>query len=372
VIHFGVDDRSLDLCYDAIFDDRLWQHALDSLAAAFSAEACSFVAQGSPDLRRRLPASSAYQNFLIDFIGEGWSRNDHRAQRGWPRLTKGGVVLTEHDVSTEQERKTLNAYRDLYARHDLMWWSTVSFDVGADMWAMSFLRSAASEPFEPVEVPVLRSLAPQLSRLINLKSKMLAAEASDAVGLLESTVQAAIVVDEHGKVLAINPPAERLLGQTLQIRAGRLGAYTRADNDRLMELIRAGVSRSERTMLRPPIPGPLTIQRDGAARLVIDIANDYRLFGRLFGGRCVLLLTDLHSPTVAPVERLRVVFHLTAAEGRLAHHLGLGAPLSEAAEILGISRETARSQLKAIFAKTDTNGQAALARLLSALARISV
>ena len=56
---------------------------------------------------------------------------------------------------------------------------------------------------------------------------------------------------------------------------------------------------------------------------------------------------------------------MTAAEARLAVHLAAGEGLDEAADALGVALETVRSQLKAIFGKTDTRRQGELLRKLA-------
>ena len=55
---------------------------------------------------------------------------------------------------------------------------------------------------------------------------------------------------------------------------------------------------------------------------------------------------------------------LTAAEAKLAGIIAEGATIDAAAKARGVSRETIRTQLKAIFSKTGTNRQTELVRLL--------
>lgn len=55
------------------------------------------------------------------------------------------------------------------------------------------------------------------------------------------------------------------------------------------------------------------------------------------------------------------------AEARLAARLMSGDGINAAAIALGVSRETARTQLKAVFAKTNTHRQAELATLVTRL-----
>jgi DNA-binding CsgD family transcriptional regulator len=86
------------------------------------------------------------------------------------------------------------------------------------------------------------------------------------------------------------------------------------------------------------------------------------------GARALLMLHDLGERRPAPPPiLLSQAFGLTAAEARLASRVGTGEPISRAAEQLGISAETARSQLKSIFAKTDVHRQAELVALLARL-----
>jgi DNA-binding CsgD family transcriptional regulator len=60
-------------------------------------------------------------------------------------------------------------------------------------------------------------------------------------------------------------------------------------------------------------------------------------------------------------------FDYRRREARLASPIASGISPERAAEDLGIARETARNQLKSIFAKADTHRQGELVALLSRL-----
>jgi DNA-binding CsgD family transcriptional regulator len=83
------------------------------------------------------------------------------------------------------------------------------------------------------------------------------------------------------------------------------------------------------------------------------------------GARALLTFTVVGPKPGPTAELLARVFGLTPAEARLASIMAEGANLEQAADQLGVSRETARSQLKAVFAKTGTNRQSQLVALLS-------
>ncbi len=65
-------------------------------------------------------------------------------------------------------------------------------------------------------------------------------------------------------------------------------------------------------------------------------------------------------------ELLQRQFNLTPSEARVAMMLSSGLPTKEIARQLGLQPNSIRSQLKAIFAKTDTHSQVELVHLLLA------
>jgi DNA-binding CsgD family transcriptional regulator len=80
-----------------------------------------------------------------------------------------------------------------------------------------------------------------------------------------------------------------------------------------------------------------------------------------------IAIDDLPVPHEA---RLKALFDLTTAEVRLAQLLSRGDSVDEAARTLCVKISTARTQLAAIFAKTDTRRQAKLVAVLSRIAHI--
>ena len=115
---------------------------------------------------------------------------------------------------------------------------------------------------------------------------------------------------------------------------------------------------------------PAMIERLEAPWLLAEAMPVTRLGSDFFSiAATVLLLTDLTMASEVDEARLRFAFSLTDAEARLAKQLASGKGLVAAAASLSISRETARSQLKAIFAKTKTERQAELASLISRISR---
>jgi len=77
-----------------------------------------------------------------------------------------------------------------------------------------------------------------------------------------------------------------------------------------------------------------------------------------------VFIGDPKSRTGDPIGVLNEIYGLTRGEARLTLLLLSDCSLEEAAQLLGISRSTARSVLKRIFEKTGTNRQSGLVRLM--------
>jgi DNA-binding CsgD family transcriptional regulator len=79
----------------------------------------------------------------------------------------------------------------------------------------------------------------------------------------------------------------------------------------------------------------------------------------------IVVVTPIDRRAVPTAELLTGLFDLTPAEARVARAIGAGQAVEEIATALGTTRETVRSQIKAVLGKTGTSRQAELASLLS-------
>jgi len=77
-----------------------------------------------------------------------------------------------------------------------------------------------------------------------------------------------------------------------------------------------------------------------------------------------IFLFDPTASRTSAMELFVASYGLSRSEAELAQRLALGDSLEEAAERRGVSRNTAKSQLRSVFAKTDTQRQSELVSLL--------
>lgn len=188
------------------------------------------------------------------------------------------------------------------------------------------------------------------------------AEASAATAALHHLDAAIITLNCDGRVRSASPTADALMASRdgISSKGGRLAALYRQDQpalDRLLSdiLDPARCIEAEAREIR--------LRRDGgrAALRVSAVAIHKRLpnFGFDDGAAAVLIVRSA-APAAPRLDALVALWGLTPAKARLAVHLLKPLSLADAAEALGIGHETARSHLKALFAKTGTRRQTEL------------
>ncbi|WFU18469.1 helix-turn-helix transcriptional regulator [Bradyrhizobium sp. CB3481] len=106
----------------------------------------------------------------------------------------------------------------------------------------------------------------------------------------------------------------------------------------------------------------VTSSKKGITALIKQMANEWA------DGMSALILLDLDAHPEPSPRTLQCVFGLTAAETQLALELARGRNLLDIARARRLSRTTIRSQLGALFVKTQTRRQADLVALLGRVA----
>lgn len=219
----------------------------------------------------------------------------------------------------------------------------------------------------------LQALVPHLRIAVSLFERLQFAGAQH--GLFHSTAQglglALVVLDRARRIVSTNALAERFLheGEGVQRRGDEI-AFSATANRRIVEaLLTPGASAAE-----GPAEGK---NAPGVARFRIDRP----VHGDLVATARPLDLPAIHSGTGALAlflarpagesapdpQVLRDVLGLTMAEARLASVLNRGLSLVDAAKQLGIAHNTAKVQLRSVFAKTGVHRQAQLVALLATL-----
>jgi DNA-binding CsgD family transcriptional regulator len=164
-----------------------------------------------------------------------------------------------------------------------------------------------------------------------------------------------LVLDKQGRVIEFNGTAQQVLRRELQ-------GLERSKPD--ADWVTSAVERlGLRAMRRSGADDGRWLMTDSRPLAVHSIPLD----GLADGGGRALVMVDLSvEPKAAVLEKL---FNLTPAEATLAVKIGQGKTPAAVARSNGVTISTVRSQLAAVFAKTNTQRQAELVALL---ARVSL
>lgn len=296
------------------------------------------------------------------YFSEGWVHRDERL-RGVPMLEARGV-FSDLDFISPEEIARHPYYQEWLAPHDLRWFACVKVAVGDDLWALSIQRTIGQGPFTPEEVDRLAKLSGSLASAGALARALGFARADAALAAFETSGHAVALLDRFGKVIRVNASAERLLGPDPKIVQGRITASDHKVSAALDRALHALLWSSSGLALTPPVVLPRAEKHPLLAYLLRPQAI---CADALAACQAVVVFVDPDSAAQPPEAHLKVAFGLSAAEARLASRLATGERLEAAAEALGITYHTARTELKRVFAKLDVSRQSELVAVLSRL-----
>ena len=132
---------------------------------------------------------------------------------------------------------------------------------------------------------------------------------------------------------------QQLVAEAVQTSAQRGRSYGRT-----LSVVRPSGRRSYATMVGPLLaPPPGTNLGEAVA---------------------ILFVADPEGSQISTTQVLEGLYDLTPAEAELLRLLAEGNSLEQVADQRGVTMNTARSQLKQVFAKTDTRRQGELVRLV--------
>jgi DNA-binding CsgD family transcriptional regulator len=219
------------------------------------------------------------------------------------------------------------------------------------------------------EIALLKALMPHMQRA--LKIHMHLAEANlrqgEFVEAMEPMAVGVILVTASARVLFANRSARRLLDNRDGLMIDRQGLRTvrLRETNALRALIGCTAASCGRRKLSSG--GGLNVTRPNGRRALQVLVSPIRPQQTLhLGERAVaaIYVTDPEQVSEKPEVVLIRLYGLTPAEAKVAALIVRGMSARQAAESLGISYNTIKSHLKGVFAKTGTNGQGDLIRLI--------
>lgn len=182
---------------------------------------------------------------------------------------------------------------------------------------------------------------------------------------LFSPYVAAFLIAPSGRILDIDERSTEFLRSSgvLGIRHNRVFALVNKFNELLVQAIdRVAAVGTPETLIcsgNAEYPARYT--------MLLQPNQSHILIGSNIPRTIACLLFPLGRRRIASVRQLVSLFSLSPAEARLARGLCHGETLKEFAEAQSVKLPTVKTQLRAVFAKTQTDRQATLVNLISGI-----
>ena len=342
--------------------DRLQQAALDPTQWSDALYHLSQTVDGAGALlfstEKRLPglpASPDLAESLADYFKDGWNERDQR-YRGVPSMLRKGI-MDDRDCISREEMARSGFYQDFLGRHGLRWFAGLGFRLGDDLWCVSIQRTISQGPYEPEELRRLSMLLRPLSDAVSLSQKFGFARVLGLTDALELLGQPGMVLDERGRLLALNGLAEDRVSHMIDVRTRSLKFADQKSLAALQSIV-AGATAGD--LKAAPTTVVSVLDPSGHRRIIRAIGLRGWARFAFTGARVLLIFEDQPKEVPDAASLLRSTFDLTSAETKLAVELAAGASLALAADRMSVTYQTARSSLKAIFSKTETHRQGEL------------
>ena len=234
---------------------------------------------------------------------------------------------------------------------------------------ITFTRPRSKGRFSRAEESFIADLLPHIQRAARLHLKLLEANYSDRImtEAWDRIDEGVVLVSSKGVVAFHNRAANEILHKKNSVYINRNGALvcgSARETSKLRSMIGSVFEDSEDNV---QFGGTFAVNRpNGVQPLNITISpfKEHDRYARESEKYALLLISDPEKAAISTEESLRKRYRLTKAEARVAKLLADGHPLLEAGEMLEIKPNTARTHLKRIFSKTETNRQSSLVKLI--------
>jgi len=353
----------IDGLYDAAVDAARWPSVLAAAAELFSSDGAEI---GHFDL------ADSQLSFLIT---HGYHYTPQRIRQYEalmpedPRLTRLAQrpFLPMHCrmIVSDEELHASRLYREVLAPDGVEY--SLGVNLVEEQQSATFfvaLRRPGKPCFDAADCTLLGRLVPDLRRVLRLYRHFADVDLSRIATLeaLDQVPLGILVLRKDGTLIVANRTAQELAseGGGFSVRNGFLHVTDPASARRLRRAIEDVAARTGR-------PHAVTIHGSDHTPLRLLVAclpgeRAGRSLALPWKDAVVVFVNDPHRAQAAPWEQLQHMFGLFPGEAKLLGLLVEGETIGEAAEKLGLTRNSARQYIKSVFAKTGTHRQSELVR----------
>ncbi len=349
----------VDQIYEAAVIPEQWPTVLDRISSVADGAGGILFTGGL----QNWVASQGATEIVQDYIAQGWPGRTSRTQRLFNLCARHPGFLGDLDVYTPEEIESEAVYREFLRPRGWGWGAgTIISAPSGDVIAIDVERRYEKGPVEPEIIQRLDSLRPHLARAALLSGRLFLERIQSAVAALELIGLAAAVLGVRGRLMAANARMQSLMPGLLRERQGRIEVGSPAADALLASALATSGAAGDMDRVRS-IPVAATAAQPA---IILHLVPVRRAAHDIFSGAQAIMVVTPVTPKGPPsAELLQGLFDLTPAEARVARAIAQRQTINEIAAAFSLSRETIRSQVKAILAKSGCARQLDLAAMLA-------
>jgi len=354
-----MDSTLLDLIYEAAAVPETWPRVLERLGAMVRSEHMALLAL-DVDRRVNYAATAPYLPHISRWAEQATQYENPRPERALESGHAGFITDLELFNRAELDRDRI--YQDFLYPIGLRFTAGTVIPVPtSDILVFDISRAGAAGAFTREEMEALDQYRPHLARAALLAHRLGLKAATGATEALQVLSLPGAALTSTGRVVIANPLFEQLAPRVAAGASDRVTIASRPAHDALHEAL--GAAATDRPFAARSIP---IAAEEGEPALIAHLLPIRRGAHDIFASaQFLLVLTAVVAPGAPLTEMLHGLFDLTPAEARVARALAAGLSVDEISLKSATSRETVRTQLKGVMAKTATTRQADLVRLLA-------
>jgi DNA-binding CsgD family transcriptional regulator len=353
--------------YETLAEADGWTTFMDALARSYGGGRASLFVVEAPAQAAQLVAWGQWEPEQIIRFKQYYVANNPWSGRRMPGDPIGIVFRLEQVLPRSDLIKTEH-YNDFLRPALVDAAICVKIQAGSRRMYLNVLFPQATAEHDPDTIGRMQRLVPHILRAAQVKRQLDGFEtrAVSAEAALSALGTAMMAVNAAGHLVYMNVAAERIIatGDGPKVVRSVLDAFVPGEGRLLRQLVASALQVARDVAASPG--GVMRIsRRSGCAPYEVLVAPvSSTTLGLGFDGPlAAVFVRDPEARIAPPIDRLQLLYALTGAEARLMQALLAGDTLDTIAERIEVSRETLRSQLKAVFLKTGTHSQIELIRL---------
>lgn len=360
--------RLLGALYEAAADASKWDVFLGQFVRVMRASSAGILMH---DMRSN--QHSVVQQFGLDpddvraYYNHAPAIKDIWTTRAQP-VTRTGWMGVSQQLCGATELVRSEFYNECLHKLNIMHgiFGVVRYD-GPFIANISVYRTARLEPFDSGELEFLSFFMPHLQRAFRLHFNLadLRTRNASLQNALDLVGTGIFVFASTGRVQFMNRSAADLLARRdgLFCKGESLRAEKPQESAPLEFLIREATATGLGNGLKSGGATFISRKSRPPLRIVVTPVRSLRL-GAEQPAAAIVFVIDTAQQIRPRNEILRTLFGLSPAECRLALLSADGRSLAEISQELGVSRNTLKTQIASIYAKTGVSRQSQLVRLL--------